>query len=624
MGWVRRAYTLGIFLLLFMQGAVAAEGPRRVLLLHSFGPHFVPWKFFSGHFREALMKGSPEPIQLYEASLEITRYAELENQQSFVQYLHNLYAEQNIELVVTMGAPAARFAQRYRRQLFPSTPLIIAAPEKRVINEAALTTNDTIVTVTLDFSTWIEHILQVRPGTTHIAWAVGASRLERSWTEEFRRSSARFADRVTFEWFNDLPFDAMLGRAAALPRNSAIMFVDVRVDALGVTLDTDSVLPRLRAATSAPIFSYVEEFLGQGIVGGPLLSSKELGRRIAAAAHRILRGEPPSSIETPSLGEGAPVYDARELQRWDISEAHLPSGSTIMFRGATAWEQYRPYLISVFAVMLAQGALITWLLLERYGRRRAELEARRRSLEVMHLNRTAEVGALSASFAHEISQPLLTVALNSETGEKLLQAERPEIGKVKEIMGNVKQASGLALDIISHLRGFISRRSDVQECELNSVVKKAVHLLSPEANRRSIKLHTVGTPVALLLRADPVLLMQVVLNLTMNAMDAMNDTPLDARNITIETAPLGKSLAEVSVKDNGSGVPEEKLCEIFDTFYTTKEQGTGLGLSISRKIIETYQGKIWAENRVEGGASFQFTLPLITEERTLSDQGARG
>jgi signal transduction histidine kinase len=116
---------------------------------------------------------------------------------------------------------------------------------------------------------------------------------------------------------------------------------------------------------------------------------------------------------------------------------------------------------------------------------------------------------------------------------------------------------------------------------------------------------------ALLVRADPVHLQQVILNLGMNAMDAMSDTRPDARKIRIQTALTGESTVEVSVSDTGTGIPEHKLNEIFDTFYTSKEQGTGLGLSVARTIIETYHGQIWAENHAGGGAVFRFTLPLI-------------
>ena len=135
-------------------------------------------------------------------------------------------------------------------------------------------------------------------------------------------------------------------------------------------------------------------------------------------------------------------------------------------------------------------------------------------------------------------------------------------------------------------------------------------------------LRVQGIQRALLVRADPVHLQQVVLNLVTNAMDAMTDSALGERKITIQTALAAESSVEVSVRDSGPGIPEDKLDEIFGTFYTTKEQGTGLGLSVARTIIETYDGKIWAENQASGGAVFRFTLPLV---RPLSlNAGDRG
>jgi len=120
----------------------------------------------------------------------------------------------------------------------------------------------------------------------------------------------------------------------------------------------------------------------------------------------------------------------------------------------------------------------------------------------------------------------------------------------------------------------------------------------------------------LLVRADPIHLQQVVLNLAMNGMDAMTNMPPNARRMTIKTTLPGGTWVEVSVSDSRTGIPEHKHDSIFDTFHTTKQRGAGLGLSIARTIIETYEGKIWAENQAGGGAVFRFTLPLIQAPRS--------
>ena len=590
--------------------STAFAEPRRVLLLHSFGPLFEPWSAVAGRFREELTRRSPNAIDLYEASLEMARLAQPTDEAPLVDYLRALFAGRNLDLVVAVGAPAARFFQKHRPQFFPSTPLLITAADQRTFSEAVLTSNDAAVPSTLDLPKLVENILQVLPDTNNIAFVIGASPLERFWVEGMRQAFQPFAGRVTFEWFNELSQDEMVKRAATLPPRSALFYASVRVDAAGIPNEQNRVLARLRESANAPIFSYLDSNFGQGIVGGPVISTQELGRRAAEVAVRILNGERPGSIKTPPVGLGAPVYDWRELQRWNISEARLPPGSVVQFREPSAWERYRWQVTGVLMALLLQSAMIGWLLIERYGRRKAELESRQRSLEVMHLNRTAEVGALSASFAHEVSQPLVAVELNAERAERLLRADRPEVGKLKEIVTDIRQANSLAMDVIRNLRNLLKRKSDIQECDLNAVIADAVHLLSPEANRRNIDLRVDGMQRALLVRADPVHLQQVILNLVTNAMDAMTDTAPGARKIAIRTAFAGESTVKVSVSDSGPGIPEHKLGEIFETFYTTKEQGTGLGLSVARTIVETYEGKIWAENQVGGGAVFRFTLPL--------------
>jgi len=218
--------------------------------------------------------------------------------------------------------------------------------------------------------------------------------------------SQSYTPRISIEWFNDLRFEEMLQRVSKLPPHSAIFFVDLRVDAAGVPLDRDLVLPRLRAATNAPIFSYVENYLGQGIVGGPVMSTAEVGQRMAEAAVRILKGEMPGDLKIPPLARAVPQYDWRELQRWNIREDRLPAGSLVRFREPPVWQQYSSQIALIVGLILLQGALISGLLFERRRRVHAEVQARTRSAELAHINRFSMAGELTATIAHELNQPL--------------------------------------------------------------------------------------------------------------------------------------------------------------------------------------------------------------------------
>ena len=189
-----------------------------------------------------------------------------------------------------MGAPAARFVLKNRAQVFPSTPLLIVGTDARAFSEADLGAHDTAVAVNIDAAAQIDAMLHVLPDLANIAVAIGDSPLERFWVAELRRVFARFEGRITFQWLNDLSFDDMMQRVAALPPRSAIYYATVRVDARGVLQEDNQSLTRLRAVANAPIFSYVDSNLGRGIVGGPLISTEEVAHRGATVAVRILGG----------------------------------------------------------------------------------------------------------------------------------------------------------------------------------------------------------------------------------------------------------------------------------------------------------------------------------------------
>jgi signal transduction histidine kinase len=609
----RRASLAGILLLLFAAFEPAVAEPQRVLLVHSFGQDFSPWNTITPRFREELRKQSPYPIDLYEASLQAERFGEspAAEEGPFIDYLNALFPARDLRLIVAMGAPATRFVMRNRPQLFPSSPLLIASSDLRTFSDLTLTANDTACPTTYDPAVHIDHILQLLPETSDIVVATGASPSERFWTDLFRRSLQRFSSRVTFHWFTNLSADDMMKRLAELPPRSAIYYPTVRVDARGAPQEGDSVLLRFIELGRAPIFTHVDSHFGNGIVGGPMFSSREIGHKCAEVAARILSGEAASDIKEPPVGLATPVYDWRQLQRWHISESLLPPGSTVEFRPSTVWELYRSQIIAAAAALTFLTILSGWLLIERHGRWKAEVQARGRLLEVIHLNRSAAAGAMSASFAHELSQPLGAIAINADTAIHLFDKDVCEAGQLKEVLIDIQHANQHALKIMQHMRGLLKRNdaNELQSFDVNRVVADALRILSAEAQKRGVILNAACINEPLQVIADPIQLQQVILNLALNGMDAMMDTESAARTMVIETRSTDNARVEVAVSDTGKGIPKGQLGQVFDTFYTTKPQGTGLGLSIARHIIESFGGKIWAEHRPNGGTILRFNLP---------------
>ena len=600
---------LGAILLLAMTGAAFSE-PKRVMLLHSFGRDFAPWNEYARTIREELAQQSKEPVDIFEASLATARFAE-DEEGPFVDYLHALFVKRQLDLVIAIGAPAANFLQRQRQKLFPSVPAVYTGLEQRRVPFYALTENDAVVAVSIDLAGAIGSMLRLLPETTNVAVVIGNSPIEKYWLGQMQEAIQPFEGRATFTWFNELSLEEMLQRAATLPPRTAIYFVLLSVDAAGVAHEEGKALARLHEVANAPIFSHSDAFFGQGIVGGPLTIVANVARRAASVAVQILNGGSPAAIKTPPLEFGTPKYDWRELQRWKISEKQLPAGSEIYFRAPGAWEQYRWQISAGLAALLLQAAIISWLVVEHRRRSLAEAQADSRRREVVRLNRVTTANVLSSSIAHELNQPLGAILSNTEAAQMLLKADPPDLPQIGEILSDIVRDEQRASEIILGLRNLLNDRkqAELQALDLNETVPELVKIVTPEVVKREITLRIVLASEALLVRADPIHMQQVIMNLVMNGMDAMADEPRP-RNLTIRTRRNAeRDVAEVRISDSGTGIRQENLAHIFDPFVTTKPQGTGLGLPIARTIIESYGGAIWAENRLRG-AVFCFTLPL--------------
>ena len=591
--------------------AVSAAEPRRVLIIHAFGHAYSPWSDMAGSFRVELLKKSKEPINLYEVSLDTARAQSRQDEAPFVEYIRALLAGRKVDLIVPIGAPSAFFVQRNRQLLFPDTPMLIVGAARRRISDNSLAENDAVVLSDLDLTEYLASILKLLPQTTDVAVVVGNSPVERYWTSELARAFQPFTDRVKIEWFNDLTFDAMLQRAAAMPPTTAILWFLLSEDAAGIPYLEERALDAMREVASVPIFGTGDYQMGRGIVGGALLPTQKLGALGADAALRILNGEKASAVKTPDVVLNSTAYDWRELRRWKISENQLPPNSIVLFREPTAWEQYRWQIALAIGIILVQTALITVLVREHRRRQFAEVQSRQRMAELAHVNRFSTAGELTASIAHEINQPLGAILTNTETARAILKSPHPDMNELDEILGDILQDDQRATEVIRRMKSLLKKAPfELKQFDLNEIVQETIRFISALTVSRKFELVSVITAEALPVIGDRIQLQQVILNLVVNGIDAMKDTPSENRIISIRTS-RAEHFAQLSVLDRGSGIPEDKLKEVFEPFYTSKAEGLGMGLSIARTIVEAHNGQITAKNRDHGGASFRIRLPLV-------------
>lgn len=244
--------------------------------------------------------------------------------------------------------------------------------------------------------------------------------------------------------------------------------------------------------------------------------------------------------------------------------------------------------------------------------KRAEVAALERSRELAHVARTAIVGELAAALAHEIRQPLTAILMNSQTAMRVLDARPHEPHAVREILEQLAADGRRAADVLQRVRAF-ARNAEVERgpVDINGVVREAVQLVRHDTIRRRVEIGFASTPEPLVVVGDRVQLQQVVLNLVLNALDALAEGPPEReRRVVIETARATRA-ALVTVRDTGPGIPLERQTAIFEPFVTTKRSGLGMGLAISRIIIEAHDGTIRCESEPPAtGATFVVEIPL--------------
>ncbi|HXI74455.1 MAG TPA: PAS domain-containing protein, partial [Pyrinomonadaceae bacterium] len=243
-------------------------------------------------------------------------------------------------------------------------------------------------------------------------------------------------------------------------------------------------------------------------------------------------------------------------------------------------------------------------------RKQAELDAQQDRAELSHLSRVALIGEMSASIAHELNQPLAGILSNAAAGQRFIDRGDVNLGEIRELLGDIIADGRRASDVMRGIRemvkkGQVTRRS----VDLNEVVMDAVRMVSADAVLRSCQVETSLDASLRSIEGDPVQLQQVLLNLVINAFDAMRDTPVSKRKVVIATQSNGDATVRASVRDYGAGISEEMRDRLFDPFFTTKSEGLGMGLAIVRSIVESHGGTITIENADGGGARFGFVLP---------------
>jgi signal transduction histidine kinase len=601
--------------------AAPADGPWRILVLNGTDPTLPAFVAIDRAMRAVLAAPGAHPAELYAETLDMARFPGPEVEPDLVALLRRKYATRPIDAVVAVAPPGLDFAQRYHDVLWPSARIVYHSVPYESLVGRTLRPQTTGLMSRLDVAGTAALALRLLPAARRLVVVAGASSFDHDMAVSARAQLEPMARRIAVDYWLGLRMDELVDRVAHLPPDAVVLSLTISRDADGRTFVPRDAMARLAQASSVPVFSVYETYLGHGIAAGMVDDYGERGRQAAELVQAALASPgatvPPRS-EMPSIC----VADARQLRRFDIPVSALPRNCDVKFAELTAWERYRWQIVAALVLMMSQSLLIAALVWQRRRRLRAEGDKHVARTELAHAARLASMGELTASIAHEIKQPLSAILAHADTAELLLESGAPPRSELQRILAEIRRDNLRANDVITRLRDLLGRHVMARRpLDLNEAIGDALRVVDPEARRRGVEIVTDLDGGLLPVSGDSVHLQQVVLNLVLNAMDAVQAVENGPRRVTVSTRELAQG-AQVTVADSGIGIDPSVAARLFESFITTKPHGLGLGLSIAHSIVEAHGGTIEVVAGVERGAVFRIVLPTTGGEADVVPSGA--
>ena len=594
------------------QSQPGTQPPQRVLVLYDEDKDAFPGLArIDRTLREAFRIALGSGVEIHSETLALSQFERAGYDAAVAAFFRRKYAGMAPDLIIAVMEPSLDFLLRHGDALFPGVPVVFSGVDASTIAGKKLRPNITGALVKRTFSPTLEVALQLQPATRQVFVVGGVATFDRYLATFARRDLQQFEDRVAITYLFGLSMDDWLKRLANLPPHSVILYTSVFTDGAGRSFVPHEAVADIVAAANAPVYVFVDQYVGLGPVGGNVYSVDLHGAHVASLGLQILRGASPASLPIRELGAQVNLFDARQLRRWNLDEARLPSGSVVHYQDSSVWALYRWYILGAVAVLVTQGALIGGLLLARARQRRAEAEARRQRDDLAHVLRVTTLGELATSLAHEISQPIAAILLNAQAATRFMEAgKRAGVRSASEALAGITADARRASLVIDRLRTlFRKQRVEPVAVDMNALIDDAVRLLQTAMLVGHIEIRRASLDRVPPVSGDPVQLEQVLLNVLVNACDAIVASGNGPRVITIRTHQHKPRRVIVEITDTGVGIKEAELEHIFGHFVTTKPKGLGMGLAISRSIIEAHGGRIWASANTGRGLTMHIELP---------------
>jgi signal transduction histidine kinase len=562
--------------------------------------------------REAIIENSPRLVDFFPEEIDPLRF-EADLERDYVALLKRKYEDTPVDLVIAAGIEPLEFAAQHRDSIWPGAAILFNGVYEGGLPPAwrppARTTG---LMMGLDVQGSIDLGRALVPTARQLHVVSGDSAFDRYLRGVVGRKLATLEPPMEIREVAGLTRAETGERLARLDKDSLVLYLTMLRDAGGQL--SGPLAPAMRQVTdrsAVPVLSIFHSQFGRGPLGGSAPRADVHGREAGVLARRILEGTDPAAIPVAIHPEPVCEVDWNRLQRWNLDKARVPDRCRITNLPAAGWRGYVWPVAGLLVVILAQAALIYLLVVQSRRRHRAEAELKARAADLAHVGRLSTVGALTASIAHEINQPMGAILSNAEAAEMMLDQGTLDPDKLREILADIRNEDLRASEVIRGLRNMLARREWKPEAvQVNEEVAGALGHLAFDAARRAVHLEPVFAPRLPAVRGVPVQLQQVVINLVMNAMEALETSPPNLREVRVETRAADGGV-EIVVSDRGPGLTPEEAAKAFETSFTTKRDGMGFGLAIVAGIVKEHRGRVRYEPNSPHGAVFRVWLPEI-------------
>ncbi len=465
--------------------AADADRPRQVLLLYA-ESRFLPALIEAdAAFRSTVASGLGAPVIFHTEFLDLPPTPSAAYERRLRDLLRVKYQDVHLDLIMACAPTALRVALDYRAELGPRVPIVFAAVDS--VGDFTLPSDVTGVLMTTDWMDTLGAALRLQPEARRVVVVAGSSALDKRWVAAARAAFADAPPHLEFTYVTELPLEAAAARLAGLRDGTIVFLVSFLRDVDGRNPSSVDALERLVGTSRVPIYGLGGTFMGHGIVGGRLIDFEKQGVKAGELGLRLLRGEALGPADIVTRNTNTYTFDWRQLRRWGLEESRLPPGSVIRFREPSAWERYRWPIVGISALVLLESVLIVGLAMQRARRKRAEAEAAVHREQLVHAQRVTAMGALAATLAHEINQPLGAIVSNAEAARRLVDPAEPKRTDLLETMDDIIDDGQRASEVIRRLRAMLRTGTAEQTpCDVNGLIGEVLRFLETDLARAGV------------------------------------------------------------------------------------------------------------------------------------------